>query len=157
MQVANLDGLISLLAVEFGDMQGAKVIRKRTLAKYLDAVNFPGGVNASADPTAFFPDDVYYVDQKESESVDYVQFALAAPFDVTGVQLPRRKIVQNTCPWLYRGAECGYTGTAYFDQDDNAVTSSSADECGKRLKSCKLRFGNNLPYGGFPSAGLIRT
>jgi phage-related protein len=33
------------------------------------------------------------------------------------------------------------------------------DQCGKRLDSCKLRFGEGavLPYGGFPAAGLVRT
>src|SRR6185436_7754424 len=32
------------------------------------------------------------------------------------------------------------------------------EKCGKRLSSCKLRFGENaeLPFGGFPGAGLIK-
>ena len=156
MKVANLSGAISLLVVQFGDFRGAKITRKRTLAKFLDAVNFPGGVNASADPTAEFPEDVYFVDQKESENRDVVQFALAAPFDVNGVQLPRRQIVQNVCPWLYRGAECGYTGSNYFTSADVSTTDPAQDVCGKRLASCKLRFTNNLPYGGFPAAGLVK-
>lgn len=155
---ANLTGAISLLTLLYKDMIGAKVTRKRTLAKYLDAVNFDGGVNASADPTAEFPDEIYYIDRKSAENRDAVEFELAASFDVQGVKLPRRQIIQNVCPWAYRGAECGYSGTNYFDRDDTAVASAGQDVCGKRLSSCEARFGskNPLPFGGFPSAGLIK-
>jgi len=66
--------------------------------------------------------------------------------------------VQNICPWRYRSSECGYTGTAYFNANDQSVTTLEQDVCGKRLSSCKLRFGEfaELPYGGFPASGLIR-
>ena len=89
---------------------------------------------------------------------EVVEFELAASFDLEGVALPRRQIVQNVCPWTYRGAECGYTGLSYFNGNDAAVTSAAQDACGKRLSSCKKRFGANaeLPFGGFPAAGLIR-
>jgi len=157
-QAANLTGVLSLLAITYADLIGAKVTRKRTLKKYLDAVNFTGGVNADADPTAEFPDEIYYVDRKSAETRDVVEFELSASFDVQGVKLPRRQIIQNVCPWKYRGAECGYTGTTYFDGNDNSVGSSAQDVCGKRLESCQLRFGTNaaIPFGGFPAAGLIR-
>jgi phage-related protein len=38
------------------------------------------------------------------------------------------------------------------------VSSRAQDACGKRLVSCQKRFGANaeLPFGGFPAAGLIR-
>ena len=87
-----------------------------------------------------------------------VEFELAASFDLEGVALPRRQIVQNVCPWGYRSAECGYTGTAYFNANDVSVSLKSQDACGKRLSSCQRRFGSNaeLPFGGFPAAGLIR-
>jgi lambda family phage minor tail protein L len=157
MLVSNVFGSITALVLQYDDIVGAKVSRKRTLSKYLDAVNFPGGVNLTADPTAEFPTDVFYVDRKATESNDFVEFELAPAMDVTGVMLPRRQIVQNICPWKYRGAECGYTGTAYFNTSDQP-TSQANDACGKRLTSCKLRFGEfaELPYGGFPAAGLIR-
>jgi len=158
LRVANVTGAITALVLTYQDLVGAKITRKRTLAKYLDAVNFEGGVNPTADPLAEFADDVYYVDRKSRETRDVVEFELAASFDLEGVTLPRRQIVQNVCPWRYRGSECGYTGMAYFDANDQAVGSSSLDVCGKRLSSCKARFGQNaeLPFGGFPAAGLIR-
>lgn len=156
--VANLTGVITTLLLELDDLLGAKFIRKRTLAKYLDAINFDGGVNPSADATAEFAEDVYYVDRKASENRDLVEFELAASFDLQGIRLPRRQIIQNICPWRYRGSECGYTGSAYFDANDNRVGTLAQDVCGKRLASCKARFGEyaELPFGGFPAAGLIR-
>lgn len=158
LMVSNVTGAISGLVLLYQDMIGAKITRRRTLAKYLDAVNFDGGVNPSADPTAIFPDDVYYIDRKSGENRDIVEFELAAAFDLYGVQLPRRQIIQNTCVWTYRSAECGYTGTAYFNENDQPVGSSAQDFCGKRLSSCKCRFGDNseLPYGSFPAAGLMK-
>ncbi len=158
LRVANVTGAITALVLTYQDLVGAKITRKRTLAKYLDAVNFEGGINPTADPTAEFADDIYYIDRKSRESRDVVEFELAASFDLEGVSLPRRQIVQNVCPWRYRGAECGYAGVNYFDASDLAVGSSSQDVCGKRLSSCQVRFGahEELPFGGFPAAGLIR-
>jgi len=156
--VANISGVISAMTLLYQDLLGAKLTRKRTFAKYLDAVNFDGGVNPSADPTAEFQPDVFFIDRKSGENNSLVEFELAAAFDVTGVKLPRRQIVQNVCPWRYRGSECGYTGTAYFNANDVAVGSIALDVCSKRLDSCKLRFGQTaeLPFGGFPAAGLFR-
>ena len=157
-RVANVTGSITALVLTYQDLVGAKITRKRTLAKYLDAVNFPGGVNPTADPSAEFADDIYMIDRKSRETRDVVEFELAASFDLEGVSLPRRQIVQNVCPWRYRQSECGYTGTAYLDANDQPVASSSLDVCGKRLSSCQARFGEHaeLPFGGYPASGLIR-
>lgn len=157
LRVSNYLSVITAYLLTYGDLAGAKVTRKRTLKKYLDAINFSGGVNPDADPTASFPDDVFYIDRKASEDRDVVEFELASAMDLAGVSLPRRQIVQNLCPWKYRGGECGYTGTDYFKSDDSVTTDSTLDTCGKRLSSCKLRFGTNseLPFGGFPGAGLF--
>lgn len=162
LTVANVTGLISGYILDYQDLLGAKVTRHRTLAKYLDAVNFPGGVNASADPTQSLPDEIYFIDQKTSETKAAVQFELAASFDVTGVQLPRRQIIQNLCSWIYKSAECSWvpnpTNGPFFDANDNSVPTSAQDQCSKRLTGCKARFGQYapLPYGGFPSAAKVR-
>ncbi len=158
LKVANVTGAITAMVLIYQDLVGAKITRKRTLAKYLDAINFPDGVNPTADLTAEFADDIYYIDRKSRETRDVIEFELAASFDLEGVNLPRRQIVQNVCPWRYRSSECGYTGTSYFDANDQFVASSTQDICGKRLSSCQARFGQNaeLPFGGFPAAGLFR-
>lgn len=158
LRLANVTGLISALARENNDLCGGKVTRIRTFKKYLDAANFPGGVNPTADPNARLPDEVWFVDRKASENGIFVEFELAAAFDVSGVKIPRRQCVQNVCPWTYRSAECGYTGGAVADRNDQPTNDPARDACGKRLNSCKLRFGefNQLPYGAFPGTGLNR-
>lgn len=157
LKVSNINGILGAIVRNYNDLIGLKVTRIRTFAKYLDAVNFPGGVNPYADPTAKFPDDIYYIDRKANENKIAIEFELAAAFDITNVKLPRRQIIQNMCPWKYRGAECGYTGNVYLDYNDSPTTQAN-DVCGKRLTSCQLRHGQNnqIPYGGFPAAGLIR-
>ncbi len=153
--VSNFMSAISAILMVNDDLLGFQVTRKRTMKKYLDAVNFPEG-NPSADPETHFPDDVYYIERKVIESADFVEFELCSSIDLQGVMLPRRQIIQNSCAWKYRSANCGYTGTNCFTQNDEPTTDSSQDRCGKKLKSCKLRFGESseLPYGGFPGADL---
>lgn len=158
ISLANVEGVISQTIQEHGDLVGNKLIRRRTLAKFLDAVNFPEG-NPTADPTSELPADTYFIDRKSSENRVVVEYELASSMDVSGIQLPRRQIIQNACSWKYRGADCGYTGGPCADQFDNPTTNPALDKCGKRLSSCKIRFGEDgiLPYGGFPAAGLVRT
>lgn len=158
MKVANVSGLVGALARELRDLCGAKVTRRRTFVKYLDAVNFPGGVNPQADPNVGFPNEVWFVDRKAAENGIYVEFELSAAFDVQGVKLPRRQCIQNVCTWMYRSAECGYAGGPVADKTDAPTSNPALDQCGKRLASCKLRFGQfePLPIGSFPGVGLVR-
>lgn len=158
MRVSNISGVLGAYLKDYEALIGCTVTRKRTLVKYLDGSNFPGGINATADPTAHFNDEIYYIDRKAQENKIYIEFELAASFDVTGVMLPRRQVIQNVCPWAYRGAECGYAGPPVADATDHPTTDPGSDACGKRLKSCELRFGAKkpLPYGGYPGAGLMR-
>lgn len=158
MIVSNFLSTITALLLTYQDLLGVKVTRKRTLKKYLDAGNFPGGVNASADPSAEFPDDIYFIDRKSNENRLVVEFELASSMDLIGVQLPRRVIIQNACTWRYRGPDCGYTGDDYFTVADQPTDDVNQDVCGKKLRSCKLRFGESrqLPFGAFPGADLFR-
>jgi lambda family phage minor tail protein L len=157
IRVANVTGSISAFIRDYNDLLGCKVVRKRTFSKYLDAINFPSG-NPDADTNQQFMDDVFFIDRKVSENKILVEFELSVVFDVHGVKLPRRQIIQNVCPWKYKGGECGYVPGLMFDSNDQPVSSAAEDSCGKRIKSCKLRFGafSELPYGGFPAAGLTK-
>jgi lambda family phage minor tail protein L len=133
------------------DLGGATVRRIRTLKKFLDG-------ESAADPNARFPTEIWYVDRKSNENRDLVEFELASKFDLAGVMLPQRQIIANVCQWKYRGAECGYTGSSYWNVNDQPVGTLAADVCGKRVESCKLRFGATaeLPFGSFPGAGLTQ-
>lgn len=199
--------------------------------------------NPTADPNAKFPDDLYVIDRMSEETPGQITYELAPAWDVEGIQLPRRQIIANICPWTYKKDPCTwgvngvatvntisglatspaatYTGVAtttngtgtgakltvtknatnsyttvtvhtpgtgyaagntltvkgsllggtdttnnlsvnvasttsqYFDANDLIVSTAAEDQCGKRLTSCKIRFGTRaLPFGGFPSAGL---
>lgn len=160
--VGNVDGSIAALCMLYDDMVGAILTRKRTFGKYLDVVNF-GGVNPTADPTAEFPLDIWYVERKMRETPEEVAFELASALDFNGVRLPRRQIIANFCQWVatggYRGPYCGYAGGAVAKADGTPTAILGEDRCGGKLSDCKLRFGANgkLPYGGFPAAGLLRT
>ncbi|RYZ44873.1 MAG: phage minor tail protein L [Myxococcaceae bacterium] len=157
LALANVAGTIGAMARDFNDLLGARVLRKRTFVRYLDAVNFPGGANPTASPLDAFPDDEFVVDQKTTENKHIIEFSLAARCDLDGVRIPLRVITQM-CGWEYRGEGCGYAGPPAAKLDDTPTYNSAEDRCGKRLASCKLRFGekNVLPFGGFPAVGLIR-
>ena len=156
LSVANLDGAVTalLLGVNLttpgNDLTGAKVKRIRTLKKFLDG-------ESAADPYATFPIEEWFIDRKATESRDVVSFELASKFDLSNKELPNRQVVANICQWQYRSSECSYTGSNYFDVNNNSVATLAQDACGKRLSSCKKRFGENgeLPFGSFPGAGLL--
>jgi lambda family phage minor tail protein L len=245
IRISNILGTITTIIL-MTPLEGAKVTRIRTMARFLDAVNFSGGVNpfGTPDPTAEFPREVYYIDRKSAETRDVVEFELAAAFDLVGVRAPKRQCISNVCQWVYRSAECGYdpvgpaarplrehyaafgysegrninstgqfnatyylatyadvaaaytlatanqhfrnygvwegrSGNAggqfnasyylttyadlnslvYFNESDVGVSSQSLDVCGKRLSSCKARFGSTaeLPFGSYPGVGTYFT
>lgn len=155
LTVANVDGSITVLCAMLDDLVGAVVRRHRTLAQYLDG-------QPDADPTAEMPVQLWFVEQKTNEDNVSVQFALSSALDFSGQQLPAGQVLATLCPpqqFPYRGTGCGYTGTAYFDANDNPVSDPSQDACSRRLSGCQCRFGKNnpLPFGGYPSAGTAGT
>tara|TARA_R100000773_G_C4201745_1_gene104040 strand:+ start:521 stop:1096 length:576 start_codon:yes stop_codon:yes gene_type:complete len=80
------------------DLSGAVVTRIRTLAKFIDAVNFADRTNATADNTAEFPQEIYYIDRKSGETRDIVSWELAAVFDLAGVRVPKRQCTRSEFP-----------------------------------------------------------
>lgn len=156
IRVSNIMGTITALLLSLpSGLERAKVTRIRTLARYIDAVNFPGSVNpyGSPDPTAEFPREIYYIDRKSTETRELVEFELAAAFDLSGVRGPKRQCISTICQWKYRSAECGYTAAAYYDANDNPVGSAGLDVCGKRLNSCETRFDLYTRTGGSVTSG----
>jgi lambda family phage minor tail protein L len=124
LAVSNIGSSITALLLQVNlittgnDLGGAKVVRIRTLKKYLDG-------QAGADPHAKFPDEIWYVDRKSNENRSVVEFELASKFDLVGVMLPRRQVIANVCQWRYRSAECGYTGPPVADANDNYLQGST--------------------------------
>lgn len=156
-----MTGLIN----DFNDLIGAKITRTKTFVKFLDN-------GATPNVNAHFPLDIYRVERKVRENKYSVEFELSSILDQQGKLLPGRTINANYCPWIYRRAnggatgnnlldfdyhpadnKCPYTGGVYLDVNDQPTTRAN-DQCGKRVSSCKARFGKDaeLPYGGFPGA-----
>ena len=155
VRISNIQGYVTALLLSLPNgLEGAKFTRIRTLARFLDAGNFPGGVSPySPDPTSEMPREVYFVDRKVSETRDVIEYELCAAFDLQGITAPKRQTIQNVCQWRYRTynaatssfdythVDCPYTGTAYFRADDSSTNNPAEDLCSKRLSSCELRFG----------------
>ena len=154
LTISNLGGVMTTLLLLVNqtttgnDLCGAQLRRIRTLKKFLDG-------ESAADPNARFPTEIWYIDRKASENRNVVAFELASEFDLPNTAIPKRQLVGNICQWKYRSSECSYTGSNYFKADDTVASSLAQDKCGKRVSSCKLRFGANaeLPFGSFPTAG----
>jgi hypothetical protein len=111
VRVSNILSTITALLLTLPKgLEGARFTRVRTLARYVDAANFPGAVNpyGTPDPTAEFPREIYYVDRKVAETRDVVEFELAAAFDIAGVRAPKRQCIGNICQWKYKSTECGW-------------------------------------------------
>lgn len=158
LRAANVDGLLGQLSRDLRGLEGARLVRTRTFLKYLDAANFPEGVNPTADASQYIEREIWFVSRKSMENRMIIEYELASSFDVSGVKIPRRQVIQNCCTWQYRSSECGYAGGPVANTLDVPVTAMGDDVCGRRVISCKLRFGESaiLPFGGFPGAGLTR-
>ena len=106
LTVSNLSSAPSISAILLtvnettagNDLTGAVVTRIRTLAKFLDAANFADGTNATADNTAEFPQEIYYIDRKSTETRDVVAWELAAVFDLAGIRVPKRQCTRAEFP-----------------------------------------------------------
>ena len=106
MRISNATGLMSAILLTVNetttgnDLTGAVLTRIRTLAKFIDAVNFSGGSNplGTPDPTAEFPIEKYTIDRKSSENREVVEFELAAPTDLAGVRIPGRQCTRSIFP-----------------------------------------------------------
>jgi lambda family phage minor tail protein L len=130
LTVANVLGTLSSAANALGDLVGARVTRRRTLGKYLD-----NGVNPNS--TEEFPEDIYFIERKISESSLSITWQLASKIDLEGLQIPRRIITQNYCIWEYRSAECGYTGPPIADDRDRPLASDGSTAVNDYLQALR--------------------
>ena len=126
LRISNILGTVTtiLLTLPMG-LEGAKVTRLRTLARYIDHANFPtdeiltedstvdlivqedGEVieqeeslnpHGTPDSTALFPSEVFYIDRKSIENREIIEFELAASADLAGVRLPKRQVLPDDFP-----------------------------------------------------------
>lgn len=123
---SNTQRLFTALALNFNDMLGAQLLRRRTYVRFLDAVNFPGGVNPTADPTQQLPIDVHYLNRKVHESKDLVDLEFTALTDMEGHYIPRRTMQVNNCQFAYRDSvTCGHTGAPLYTKAGVAMPATA--------------------------------
>ena len=131
VRMGNINQFFRTYLADWDDLVGAKVIRRKTLEKYL-------GTN----PPVEFNRDVFYIERKSVETPVIVEFELVSGFDVEGIKLPRRNILAARCPWKYKDTTqggcdweqdsrlAGVTDPLYFDKDDNQITKDAANATG---------------------------
>ena len=57
-----------------------------------------GNPFGTPDPTAEFPQEIYYIDRKSTETRDIVTWELAAVFDLVGIRIPKRQCTRSEFP-----------------------------------------------------------
>jgi len=135
IKLSNTNNALGAAINSFNDLVGAKLTRRKTFKKYLD--DEPG-----ANPAAQFPLDIYIVEQKISQNKFFVEFKLVPFFDFQGIRIPKRQILRDNCPFVYRTPDgtafnyahvigCTYVGEDYFDSNGDVVGSNTDDLCGE--------------------------
>lgn len=119
LTVSNINGFVSALLLQNQQLNGATIIRRRVWAKFIDAVNFPGGVSPySPNPSAAYPDEPWIVNRKVTENPQIVTWELSSPISLQNIKLPRQQIIANICaaPTKYRDMKtCGHNGNPISD------------------------------------------
>jgi lambda family phage minor tail protein L len=143
LRIANQDGLVGALCRQYDDLVGAVIRRRQTLEKFLDAVNFPGGINPTAGNYQFLP-ETWILARKTAETKESIEWELSASCDATGLTVPARKMQSLTCAWTK-------------PNDPNGGNCPYVNICQKTMDACKTHHGTgvDLPFGAFP--GLLRV
>jgi len=130
IRFANINSYFNTYLTNFDDLLGAKIIRRRTLQKYL-----------TTNPPVELHREIFYIERKVSENGIFIEFELVSSFDTQGVKLPRRTVIAARCPWKYKDTEQGgcdwpsdsrftIDGTEYvlyYNKDDQLITLDTSD------------------------------
>ena len=171
IRIGNMFSVISALligvnATTYGnDLTGAKVVRRRTLTRFLDDVNFDNNTNPYVPTNGTLtheemPQEIYFVNRKILETRDIVEFELAATLDLENVRGPKRQCLANICQWQYKGGPDGTVegcpwrpGTThdarYYDESDNLIGGSAATNFSYNSGDEVLSSGQSLTPGQF--------
>ena len=106
--VSNILGTITAIMQDVNtttvgnDLNGAKFTRIRTLARFLDAVNFNNNTNpfGTPDPSAEFPQEIYFLDRKANENRNVVTWEAQSALDLVNVKLPKRVATRTIFPGI---------------------------------------------------------
>lgn len=164
LRLGNVNQLITSLILTGKDLVGCEVRRYRTFRRFLD-----DGVEPSTSD--HFPVEIFRVERLKGRNKITAEFELASILDQEGTKLPKRQIVRDYCNFIYRRWDaktgkwvidafdpCPYAGAAMFNRKGERVSDRGDDVCGKRIRDCKLRFGEHgrLYTRAFPGVGRVR-
>ncbi|ENO6342900.1 phage minor tail protein L, partial [Salmonella enterica] len=152
LKVSNLYGMVTGMVEDLHSLVGATVIRRIVYVRFLDAVNFQNG-NQEADPEQESVSR-WVIEQCSDLTSVSATFVLATPTETDGCVFPGRIMLANTCTWIYRSDECGYTGPAVADEFDNPTADPAKDACNRCARGCALR-DNTGNFGGFLSINKL--
>ena len=130
IRFANINSYFNTYLTNFDDLLGAKIIRRRTLQKYL-----------TTNPPVELHREIFYIERKVSENGVFIEFELVSSFDTQGVKLPRRTVIAARCPWKYKDTEqggCDWSSNSrftidgveyvlYYNKDDQLITLDTSD------------------------------
>ena len=131
IRFANINSYFNTYLTNFDDLLGAKIIRRRTLQKYL-----------TTNPPVELHREIFYIERKVSENGIFIEFELVSSFDTQGVKLPRRTVIAARCPWKYKDTEqggCDWSSNSrftidgveyvlYYNKDDQLITLDTTDD-----------------------------
>tara|TARA_E500000318_G_scaffold111311_2_gene129458 strand:+ start:290 stop:1348 length:1059 start_codon:yes stop_codon:yes gene_type:complete len=129
LRISNAGFYVSSLLRRYDNLNGAKLVRRRTFAKFLDDENFDNNVNpwGAANPNARLPDEKYFISRVAAENKLLVEFELVSSLELENINIPARKISSRYCTWIYRGFGCRYGSdtTAIGDGLDRPIANSN--------------------------------
>ena len=103
LSISNVNKMVFLKVLEFGDLIGAKVNRWRTLSKYLDNGSTP-------DAQEHWPLEQYVIIQTSEFSRRAISFTLANKLNIPNVKLPKRQILKEEVPNSLTAPGIGLSG-----------------------------------------------
>jgi lambda family phage minor tail protein L len=130
IRIANIKGFISELIMVGGNLEGAKIYRRRVFLRSIDNNNFPNGANPFGipDPMDRLQDEEYTVDRKTTENSTFIEFELSNPIDLENVKIPSNQVLANVCRHQYRGRGCNYRGFVMTNKDNKTIGFNSTYE-----------------------------
>lgn len=116
LKIANINNYMSYVLKDRGDLIGKSFIRKKILARDLDVSNFSDGINpfGVSNFKTYISYDQFLINLKKSENKEFIELELATKIDIQNINIPSRKVTNDTCSWGYRCYGCNYGNTADY-------------------------------------------
>ena len=102
------------------DLVGERLTKRTTLKKYLY------GESGDASPPIEFPIKKFIIDRISSETNTAITYELAAPYDLSGIQIPNRQVIGKYCSWQYQGYSLSQKGGCTWNKNSLITYSSGS-------------------------------